>query len=320
MKVSSRLLAIALLLQACGAVAHTPSAFWLWLSENGGGGGTQNVIAGPIKHRPVNNSPVVPPDRAKDQIGLQPQAGNSHDIATMHVTAIFLGIDWLNPRFRQDKIVGIDQFLRGYPISNYSVLPSEYFSPSADGVARTVQYDGYIVDDQIQLGYREQGGVLPAELAALFRLVDQGRIQLRADGSSYFVVFSAYRRPADAPCAWHGYVRSTTMNFSIVYNLDQDSECTVNDSKTGHSSGLAAIANVTAKALADIRTDYQYAGWQDKTGNEVDDLCAWTFSVPYVTFPDGSKWKLQDLWSNKAYEAGTGAPNAWGQRGCVTSR
>jgi hypothetical protein len=35
--------------------------------------------------------------------------------------------------------------------------------------------------------------------------------------------------------------------------------------------------------------------------------------VPYVFFPGVSKWKLQGEWSNVAYTAGTGYPNAQGQ-------
>lgn len=108
------------------------------------------------------------------------------------------------------------------------------------------------------------------------------------------------------------------MLLSFSYNLDGDSECDIADSLTGHSQGLAAIANHSARALADVQTDSNFLLWSDEFGNEVDDKCSWTFSVPYVTFPDGSKWKLQDLWSNKAYEAGTGAPNIWGQKGCIT--
>jgi hypothetical protein len=37
----------------------------------------------------------------------------------------------------------------------------------------------------------------------------------------------------------------------------------------------------------------------------------------YPVFPDGSAWKMQGLWSNAAYQAGTGAANLNGQRACV---
>jgi len=44
---------------------------------------------------------------------------------------------------------------------------------------------------------------------------------------------------------------------------------------------------------------------------------AWTLNMPYVFFPGVSKWKLQGEWSNAAYTAGTGYPNAQGQKGCL---
>ena len=46
-------------------------------------------------------------------------------------------------------------------------------------------------------------------------------------------------------------------------------------------------------------------------------LSAWTFNVPYVTFSNGSKWKVQGEWSNNAYNSGTGYPNRSGQKGCL---
>ena len=72
--------------------------------------------------------------------------------------------------------------------------------------------------------------------------------------------------------------------------------------------------------MSDHRTDWDFRGFYDQLGNEIDDKCAWTFNVPYVTFTNGSIWKLQGLWSNAAYEAGTGYPNANGERGCVDGR
>ena len=43
----------------------------------------------------------------------------------------------------------------------------------------------------------------------------------------------------------------------------------------------------------------------------------WTFNVPYVAFPNGSKWKIQGEWSNDAYLHGQGYPNLSGQGGCL---
>ena len=42
-----------------------------------------------------------------------------------------------------------------------------------------------------------------------------------------------------------------------------------------------------------------------------------TGALQSVTFPNGSRWKLQGEWSNAAYTTGTGYPNSSGQRGCL---
>ncbi len=187
----------------------------------------------------------------------------------------------------------------------------------------SIEYDSYVIDSKLMLG------PLPLWKVGdeICSLVDEGRLKLwgvkGAPRIDYIAVFSSHKRPGGESCGWH----ATTLGcygirtfVSYNFSLDNDSECDPQDARTGHSQGLAALANQSARALADVTTDGEFNGLAQNngSGNEIDDMCAWTFSVPYVTFPDGSKWKLQDLWSNRAYEAGTGNPNAWGDRGCIT--
>jgi len=84
-----------------------------------------------------------------------------------------------------------------------------------------------------------------------------------------------------------------------------------------HSQGLAALANVSAHELSEARTDPSNGGWYDSSGAENGDKCSWTFNVPFVTFSNGSTWKVQGEWSNNAYTSGTGYPNNSGQNGCL---
>lgn len=59
--------------------------------------------------------------------------------------------------------------------------------------------------------------------------------------------------------------------------------------------------------------------WYDGSGNENGDKCAWTFGAPAVTFSNGSHWKIQGEWSNKAYDTQTGSyANSSGQKGCLS--
>lgn len=302
-------------LLAIDADAHAPE----WVQHSHGGGGvTQNVVAGPIKRRPVTN--VVKERNGFVLPSAELYSGPGTAVPLLHVLAVFEGKEWLDPNFAKDKISGLDDFFNAYSGSGYAKSLDEYLTPEIGNISIDYEYDGYIIDDQVS-----GDGRLPADVAGrVCGLFNNGRLWLTDGQSSYVAILSSRKRPAGESCGWHGVAIDCVAGgflLSFSYNLDDDAECGVHDRATGHSPGLAALANEAARALSDVRTDANFYGWMenDDSGNEVDDKCAWTFSVPYVTFPDGSKWKLQDLWSNKAYEAGTGAPNAWGQRGCVTA-
>jgi hypothetical protein len=100
-------------------------------------------------------------------------------------------------------------------------------------------------------------------------------------------------------------------------NIDAEPGCDPADTYgTGHSQGLAAVANVTAHELAETITDPRNGGWYDSSGAENGDKCAWSFASP-VTLKNGSTWKLQMEWSNNAFTAGTGYANRSGQKGCL---
>jgi hypothetical protein len=74
----------------------------------------------------------------------------------------------------------------------------------------------------------------------------------------------------------------------FFFKLDGDAGCDPQDTQTTHSQGLAALANVSAPELSEARTDPATPGaWYDSQGQENGDKCAWTFNVPYVTFPNG---------------------------------
>ena len=77
------------------------------------------------------------------------------------------------------------------------------------------------------------------------------------------------------------------------------------------------MANVSGHELSEARTDPRNGGWYDSSGAENGDKCAWTFGSPDLSFSNGSIWKIQGNWSNKAYDGNTGYPNSSGQNGCI---
>ncbi len=144
-------------------------------------------------------------------------------------------------------------------------------------------------------------------------------VPLETDGNGYYPVYTDLPRGNAGYCAWHssGTVNGRVVQFGFFFRLDGDGGCDPQDTVTGHSQGLAALANVSAHELAEALTDPASPGaWYDRSGAENADKCGWTFKGTQL-FGNGSVWKLQGEWSNKAYTAGTGSPNSSGQRGCI---
>lgn len=228
---------------------------------------------------------------------------------TSNVRAIFWGTSW--GTYTGDKITGIDTYYTGLNNSNYAKTVDEYTGTNGQ-VGPTDAYLGHIVDGTTASG----GGNTSTILAEVCKVITSPD----TTGNGYYPVYTDVPRGNAGYCAWHsaGTCGGTTVQFAFFFKLDGDAECDPADTQTGHSQGLAALANVSAHELSEARSDPASPGaWYDSSGAENGDKCAWTFNVPYVTFPDGNKWKLQGEWSNAAYTAGTGYPNSSGQRGCL---
>jgi hypothetical protein len=176
----------------------------------------------------------------------------------------------------------------------------------------TDTYLGHIVDGTAAAG----GGNTSTILAEVCKVIASPD----TTGNGYYPAYTDVPRGNAGYCAWHsaGTCGGKAVQFAFFFKLDGDAGCDPQDTQTGHSQALAAIANVSGHELSEARSDPASPGaWYDSSGAENGDKCAWTFNVPYVTFPDGNKWKLQGEWSNAAYTAGTGYPNSSGQKGCL---
>jgi hypothetical protein len=229
--------------------------------------------------------------------------------------AIFWGPSWANSSFAGDKITGLDSWYTGHSGSNYAKASDEYTGSNGQ-VGATTTHQGHIIDTSAATG----GGNTSTILAEVCKQINAGNIVPDAAGNGYYPVYTDVKRGNAGYCAWHsaGTCGGQLVQFAFFFNLDGDAGCDPQDSTTGHSQGLAALANVTAHELSEARTDPASPGaWYDSSGQENGDKCAWTFNVPSVGFPNGTSWKLQGEWSNAAYTAGTGYPNSSGQRGCL---
>jgi len=230
---------------------------------------------------------------------------------TATIKAIFWGTSWNTASAVGDKITGVDAFYNGFSGSNYAKTSDEYTDSSGHQVGPTTAYQGHLVDTAAASGGSNTSVILN-EVAKEITSPDPS-------GNGYYPVYTDVPRGNANYCAWHstGTVKGVTVEFAFFFRLDGDPGCDPQDTTTGHSQGLAAVANVSAHELSEARSDPNLNAWYDNQGQENGDKCAWTFNVPSVKFSDGTAWKVQGEWSNQAYNSGIGYANLSGQRGCL---
>jgi hypothetical protein len=221
---------------------------------------------------------------------------------------IFWGPSWSNSGFVSDKITGLDTYLLGFGNSNYAKTCDEY--TGTDGtVGPALMSNGHVIDLSTASGGGNTGAILAEVCKEIKSPVSNG----------IYNVYTDIPRGNAGYCAYHtaGSCGGVQVQFAFYWDLDGDAGCDPQDTRTVHSQGLEALANVTGHEMSEARTDPANGGWYDQQGNEDGDKCAWTFNVPYVTLSNASTWKIQGEWSNAAFNNGTGYPNLSGQRGCL---
>jgi hypothetical protein len=251
--------------------------------------------------------------------GHKARSGGSPDMTwhsgaimtTAATAAIFWGPSWgTNPG---DKISGMDTWYTGFGNSNYAGTSDEYTGTNGP-VTSGVTYGGHYVDGTTASGGSKTAVILAEVCKMIPNPVSNG----------YYAVYTDIPRGHSGYCAYHSYgtcgPTSTPVQFAFFWKLDGDAGCDPQSTVANESQGLAAIANVSGHELSEARTDPRNGGWYDSSGQENGDKCAWTFNVPYVTFKNGSQWKIQGEWSNNAYNNSTGYPNNSGQKGCIAGQ
>jgi hypothetical protein len=202
----------------------------------------------------------------------------------------------------------LDSFYSGFSNSNYAKTSDEYTGTNGQ-VGPTITNGGHFIDTTTASGGNNTSPILAEVCKVIPSPVANG----------YYPVYTDLPRGHAGYCAWHSYgsCSGVPVQIAFFWELDGDAGCDPQDSQTGHSQGLAALANVSGHELSEARTDPRNGGWYDSSGEENGDKCVWTFNVPSVKFSNGSYWKVQGEWSNAAYDSGTGYPNNSGQKGCL---
>ena len=229
-----------------------------------------------------------------------------HTNSTM---AIFWGSEWSSTSFQGDKVTGLDTFFGGLDRSSFAATSSEYTDGSGN-VTTSSTYLGHTFD----LSTAPRRAIQVSDAVAEACKVTNDH----PDPNGVYFLYTSTGAGHVNYCAWHSHgTCSSGAPVQVAYmpNIDGIAGCDPGDTTTGHSQGLAALANVTSHEWAEAITDPALNAWYDGGGAENGDKCAWSFHND-VTL-GGEKWMVQMEWSNDAYNAGTGYPNLSGQNGCL---
>jgi hypothetical protein len=253
---------------------------------------------------------VLAPKLAQGSVLLTLHGGNV--LTTSKTASIFWGSNWNNASFAGDIITGLDQFYAGWSGSNYNAINTEYYGNN-----------GQVTNNSSFLGHSIDATTPPSKALSVSQAVAEA---CKVSGNNpdpnalYAIYTQNFPRGNIGYCAWHSYgTCSGGQPVQVAYfpNISGKGGCDPADNfGTGHSQGLAALANVSGHELAETITDPRNGGWWDASGAENADKCAWVFNGA-VTLKNGTKWKIQMNWSNAAYSNGTGLPNSSGQKGCL---
>ena len=116
-------------------------------------------------------------------------------------------------------------------------------------------------------------------------------------------------------CAYHSSTSSSAGNIAytnLPYITDAGASCGANFNGLGPNAGITIVGG---HEMAETESDqFPNGGWLDSGGAENGDKCAWISSgqgaSARVSFPNGSSFPVQSLWSN-AFNSNAG--------GCVLS-
>lgn len=204
-------------------------------------------------------------------------------------------------------------FFEGFGGSHYAGLSAEYYETvrgSRIGISRCSSFGGNLFDPGDPPGHPLQVSDAISEVCFL--------TGGKPSANTVYFLYTASGATGDF-CAWHasgGCAGGAPVRVAYIPDLDGVSGCDPQDTWTSHDAGLAAIANVTAHELSEVITDPDISAWHDAAGSENGDKCNWVFDAP-VKLANGSIWKLQDEWSNAAFDRRSGSRNADGDPGCA---
>jgi hypothetical protein len=291
------ILSVAVMALCCAAIVAT--------AATAAGKGRPELAAGPASGFVPANAHAARPGGGRHVSLLLWGGGRVMHSTT--VVPIYWGTKWGNSTFVGDKVTGLDNLYSHVGGTSYLHTNSEYTDGSGNVNTTSVSKGTNLTDTSAT-----PSGA-PSTQAVLNEVAKETGNHPQA--GAYYPVYSDQPRGNAGYCAWHasGSIGGIQVEFGFFFNLDGDPGCDPQSpSSTGHSQGLAALANVTGHELSEMLTDPQpNTGWVDRQNSENADKCAWTWNG-LVTI-GGQSWKIQGNWSNAAANARSGYANV----GCI---
>jgi hypothetical protein len=132
---------------------------------------------------------------------------------------------------------------------------------------------------------------------------------LKPDPTAFYAVYTSNFPPQNYYCAFHDIGTApdgTVVHVMFIPNAENLPACWVQPpelSCNAHSNGLQAGVNSTAHELFETITDPNIDAWVNLSPsnlyNEIGDPCNFVYKH-CVGLADGSKWQIQEIWSDRA--------------------
>ena len=232
--------------------------------------------------------------------------------------AVFWGAEWKNDT--SDVIPGLEHFLTAWGDSHPASLAIEYYDIHGPVTAKS-EYVGKIFDDT---------PLPPADVKILIAIIDRV-CKLTDNNPNKDTIYMVYTYNAPAKYGWNVFAgevpvgaihypglcglkpfQITWMPRTILLDFGKKSDW------GGHSPLLSSLADASAHELWETMINPLGDGWYTLADmGEVGDRCYTTFPPTedeLSTLSDGSKWRLQTLWSNAAFKAKSGIGP---KKGCI---
>jgi len=216
--------------------------------------------------------------------------------------AIFWGTSWKNDT--SDIIPGIDHFLSAWGNSHPASLANEYYDIHGPITAKS-EYLGHVIIDTPTKRPADWVKPLFDIMAEVCKLTNND-----PDKDTIYMVYTDTDNGEFPVGAIHYPGLCGRKPFQITWMPKVIQTSGVYEDTSGHSPMLSHLANASAHEIWETMANPLGDGWYTLVDlGEVGDRCYTTFPPTegqLTTLSDGSKWRLQSLWSNAAFKAKSG--------------